>query len=284
MSVSVPLRLLSSGYNIPAIGLGVYQSADAETIVYEALKKGYRLVDTAQEYGNEAATCRGISKFLKETGTDRRDVFYTTKLDDATGGYEGTMRLAEARLAEARKGGIDYIDLLLIHAPFSKAPYTETRLEAWRALTELVDGGAIRSIGVSNYGVKHLQEFWDVDTKYKPVLNQVESSPWNVRQDIHDFCNSHNVIVEQYSPMCRGNRFKEAGVVKLAEKYKKTPAQILIRWGIDKGMLPIPKTDKVDRLEPNLDVFDFKLTPEEVEGLQDLNSYTCYEWDPTVTK
>jgi diketogulonate reductase-like aldo/keto reductase len=227
MSVSIPLRALSSGYNIPAIGLGVYQSADAETIVYEALKKGYRLVDTAQEYGNEAATCRGISKFLKETGTNRREVFYTTKL---------------------------------------------------------VDGGAIRSIGVSNYGVKHLKEFWDADVKYKPVLNQVESSPWNVRQDIHDFCKSHNVIVEQYSPLCRGNRFKEPGVLKLADKYKKTPAQILIRWSLDKGMLPIPKTDNVDRLSPNLDVFDFNLTPQEVEDLQDLNSYTCYEWDPTVTK
>lgn len=280
--MSAHLRNLSSGYKIPAIGLGVYQSANAEQITYEALKKGYRLIDSAQDYENEADACRGISKFLKETGTKREDVFYTTKLNDATGGYDGTMQLALDRLAEAKKGGIDYIDLLLIHAPFSKPPYTKNRMEAWRALTELVDSGSIRSIGVSNYGVKHLQEFWDNDVKYKPVINQVESSPWNVRQDIHDFCKKHDVIVEQYSPMCRGNRFNEPGVKKLAEKYNKSPAQVLIRWGIDKGMLPIPKTDHVQRLSPNLDVFDFKLTPEEVNGLQDLESYTCYEWDPTV--
>lgn len=285
--MAIPTRALKNAPKantvIPVLGLGVYSSNSTTKSVTEALNLGYRLFDTANEYQNETDTAKGISEWLKSNpNVKREDVWYCTKIDDARGGYEGTKSRVEEALTKAKVGGLDYIDMLIIHAPYTAPPHTETRMKVWKALSEFVDEGKIRTLAVSNYGVKHLKEFWEADTKYKPVLNQIESSPWNVHQDIHDYCNEHNIVVEQYSPLIRGKKFDDDGVKSLAKKYNKTPAQILIRWGLDKGMLPIPKSDQPERQKSNADVFDFKLTSEEVNALQDLDSYLYLEWDPTV--
>ncbi|KAK9451152.1 NADP-dependent oxidoreductase domain-containing protein [Limtongia smithiae] len=269
---------LSSGEVMPRIGYGAYRANGSG--VYEALKAGYRLVDTAQFYDNEDQCGRAILQFLAETGTSRASVFYTTKLwQQCTTSYAAAARGIDGSL---KRAGLSYADLFLIHSP----PRSRTaRLETWRALQDAVKAGKIRSIGVSNYGVHHLQELLDWDgLEVHPAVNQVEVHPWLPRKDIVEFCAANNIVVEAYSPLTRGVRFGDALLADIVTAHGGaiTPAQVLIRWSMQKGHVPIPKSSNPDRIRSNIDVFNFALSDAEMAML-DLDSYAPVTWDPTIS-
>ncbi|PRT53739.1 hypothetical protein B9G98_01359 [Wickerhamiella sorbophila] len=277
-----PTRKLPSGSEIPVIGFGVYLIPISETVqaVKGALEVGYRLIDSASCYANEQQCGEGIMKFLAENPEYKRsDIFYTSKVWESDYGYEGAKKAVDVSLAEVKD--LEYIDLYLIH---STAGGKKTRLDTYKALQEAVEAGKIRNIGVSNWGVKHLQELLDwPELKVMPVVNQIEYSPWLQHGDIVSFCNKHNIIIEAFSPLTVGQRLADPSVVSLAEKYKKSPAQILLRWSVQTGAIPLPKTVRAQRMKENIDIFDFELSKDDLKNLGDPSSYyvTVPEWDPT---
>ncbi|CAG8536395.1 15027_t:CDS:2 [Gigaspora rosea] len=243
---------LNNGNKIPVIGLGLFQSESGQTAKQAALwalEAGYRHLDTAAVYGNE------------------KD------------GYESTLKAADTSLKNLQSG---YIDLLLIHSPL---PGPQKRAETYKALQELVKRGLVKSIGVSNYGVKHLQELLDSNPEIKPAINQVEIHPWLARSDIVSFCNKHNIVVEAYSPLTRGKKLNDPTLTGIANKYgKKTPAQILVRWGLQHNFVTIPKSTKLERINENANVFDFEIKQSDMETLDGLDEYLVVSWDPTVAE
>ncbi len=275
-----PLKELSSGHKIPVIGFGVYQTPakTATTIVYQALKIGYRHVDSAVVYNNEEESVQGILKWLNEDPehNKREDIFYTTKVPNTAHGYDKTVAQIKSSLEKAE--GLGYIDLILIHSPLSDK---EKRLGTYKALQEAVEAGTVRSIGVSNYGIHHIKELfrWK-GLKIKPVINQIELSPWLQRTELVDFCKANGLALEAYSPLTRGTKLDAPDLVKLAEKYNKSPAQILVKWSIQKGFIPLPKTVSPVRAKENFDVFDFDLTRLEITELGDHLAYHLTCWDP----
>ncbi|OUM53480.1 hypothetical protein BVG19_g2764 [[Candida] boidinii] len=280
--MSAPLIRLNSGNTIPAVGLGVFltPSEEAINIIHKALNLGYRHVDSAAYYKNELASAQGIAKWLAEdpVHNKREDVFYTTKIWDTDHGYEQTKKAVQSALEKAKS--INYIDLVLMHSPQSNY---EKRHGSWLALQEAVDSGKVKNIGVSNYGVKHLVELLNYpDLKYKPVVNQIEIHPWIIRNDIIDFCKKNDIVLEAYSPFARGKRLDEPILKKIADKYGKTPAQILVRWSLDKGFVVLPKSAKEERAASNIDVFDFKLSDEDIKLLDEQDAQKPSGWDPTT--
>lgn len=278
-----PLIKLSSGHSIPAIALGVYEtpSHSATRIVEFALSNGYRHIDCAAAYHNEQEVGKGILSFLKKTpSVKREDIFYTTKIKERDHGYENATKAIETSLTLVQDLG--YIDLILIHSPLSNR---EKRLGTWRALQDAVEKGIVKSIGVSNYGISHLEELlqWE-GLKIKPAVNQVELSPWLQRPELVEFCEKHNIKLEAYSPLTRATKFGDKKLQELAKKYNKSPAQILIRWSLQKNFIPLPKSVNESRIKSNIDVFDFELEKQEVEELGDKNAYYWTEWDPTTYK
>ncbi|VVT53259.1 uncharacterized protein SAPINGB_P003483 [Magnusiomyces paraingens] len=299
-SASVPFIKLSSGHSIPQVGLGVYLTGTdvAAKVVKEGLEVGYRHVDSAAIYGNESEAAQGILEFLSENPAIKRsDIFFTTKVWEADHGYDE----AKAAIAKSleRIGGLGYIDLLLIHSP--RAPITvdekadeatqlaakrEKRLGTWRAFQEAVDQGIVKSIGVSNYGVAHLEELlaWD-GLRIKPVVNQIELHPWLQRTELVEFGRKHGILPEAYSPLTRGQKLKDPidkDLVALAQKYKRSPAQILIRWSVQQGFITLPKSVHIDRLVENFDIWDFELTEEDANSIGGKELYGITGWDPTV--
>ncbi|CAG8465749.1 3561_t:CDS:2 [Racocetra fulgida] len=182
-------------------------------------------------------------------------------------GYESTLKAAETSLEKLQTG---YIDLLILHSPL---PGPEKRAESYKALQELVKRGLVKSIGVSNYGVKHLKELLDSNPEIKPTLNQVEIHPWLARSDIVSFCNEHNIVVEAYSPLTRGQKLNDPTLVRIAKEYGKTPAQILIRWGLQHNYVTLPKSVSKERIIENANVFDFKIKQDDMETLDSLDEY-----------
>lgn len=280
MSSNQPYKILNNGVKIPSFGLGVYLVEDdiATDNVYNALKIGYRLIDSAQAYENEEGTAKGIQKWLHEDPANRRreEVFFTTKIWDSNHGYENTIRSLNESLEKI--GFLDYFDLVLLHSPQSNR---EGRLGTWKALQEFVQAGKVKSIGVSNYGIHHIQELlqWE-DLKVKPVINQVEISPWLMREELVTYCRNNKIEVEAYSPLTRGNKFQEPSLVALVEKYNKDPAQILIRWSLQKGFIVLAKTTKLERLKSNFNVFNFEISKDDIDQLSHPGSYDYYSWDP----
>ncbi|VVT50718.1 uncharacterized protein SAPINGB_P002857 [Magnusiomyces paraingens] len=282
MSQKAPLIKLLSGKSIPAVALGVYEtpSGEAAKVVEYALSQGYRHIDSAAAYHNEQQVGQGILNFLEKTpNVKREDIFYTTKIKERDQGYENATRAIKHSLELVK--GLEYIDLVLVHSPLSSR---EKRLGTWKALQEAVDAGLIKgSIGVSNFGIHHLKELlsWD-GLKYKPSINQIELSPWLQRTELVQFCKDNGIAVEAYSPLTRGEKLDDPKLISLAKKYNKSPAQILIKWSLQKGFIPLPKSVHKDRIKSNIDVFDFELTPEEIDTLGDKNEYFWTEWDPTT--
>lgn len=273
---------LNNGTKIPSIGLGVYLTPpnQATQIVYDALDVGYKHVDSAAFYQNEQEVCEAIAKWLKDNNGKREDIYYTTKITHMSHGYEEA-KMAVAEALEKAKS-IGYIDLMLIHAPLSNK---EKRLATWKALQECVDAGKIKSIGVSNYGIHHLEELLAYDElKYKPVVNQIEIHPWLARKELVKFTRDNGIEVQAYSPLARGMLFGDKDVVAISEKYGVTEAQVLIHWSINRGFIALPKTVTKSRLQSNLDAFSFKLTDEEMAVLdsKDVHHVTVPEWDPTT--
>jgi diketogulonate reductase-like aldo/keto reductase len=233
-TINTKLRM-PSGYDIPALGYGVYQTpaAEAADVVRHALKVGYRHVDSAVAYRNEAPTAAG----MQSAGIPREDLFFTTKIPPKALGYDTAKQHIAATLQTT---GFDYVDLYLLHSPYGGR---EARLGAWRALVEGVQAGKIRSSGVSNYGVHHLDdelEAWIKETEAKEgegkggvlSVNQVELHPWLARRDIVDWCRQRGVLCEAYCPIVRATKNEDPLLVALAKKHGKTPAQVLIRWSL----------------------------------------------------
>ncbi|KAJ4352098.1 uncharacterized protein N0V89_007444 [Didymosphaeria variabile] len=284
LSLTSTLRM-PSGYSIPILGYGVYQTPAnvAAEVVGHALKIGYRHVDSAVAYRNEAPSAEGINT----SGIPREKVFFTTKIPPKEMSYESAKKHIENSLKET---GFDYIDLYLLHSPYGGK---ENRIGAWKALVEGVEAGKIRSIGVSNYGVHHLME---LESYIKSTneregkdkggclsCNQVELHPWLARKDIVDWCNTRGVILEAYCPIVRATKSEDPLLLPLAKKYNKTTSQVLLRWSLQMGFVPLPKSVTKSRIEENAQLFDFELSAEEMESL-DTGVYEPCAWDPTVSR
>ncbi|KAK0637464.1 aldo-keto reductase [Bombardia bombarda] len=265
-------------------------AAQTEKAVTEAFKAGYRHVDSAALYRNEAACGNAIRKAAQPPlSIPRSDIFFTSKVLSQPGGgatYESTRAQVDRTLAETK---LAYIDLMLLHAPYGGPA---ARKGAWLALVEAVEAGKVRSIGVSNYGVHHLAELEkhmkqleaERQGKGGGVLSvgQWEVHPWCARGDIVDWCKKRGVAVQAYCPLVHGARWGEPGVRKLAKKYGKSEAQVMLRWALEKGLTPLPKSVTPSRIRENSELFGegFALTKEEVDGLE-TDEYSPVCWDPT---
>ncbi|KAF2822474.1 Aldo/keto reductase [Ophiobolus disseminans] len=281
LTISSKYRM-NSGYEIPVLGYGVYQTpADvASEVVQHALKVGYRHVDSAVAYRNEQPSAEG----MKNSGLSREELFFTTKIPPKDMGYDSAKKHIENSLNIT---GFDYVDLYLLHSPYGGKT---NRIGAWKALVEGVEAGKIRSIGVSNYGVHHLDELeaWIKQTEATEgkgkggilSINQVELHPWLARPDIAEWCKKRCVLLQAYSPLVRATRNEDPLLQPLAKKYNKTPSQVLIRWSLQMGFVPLPKSVTPSRIEENADVYDFELTGEEMKSL-DTGAYEVCAWDPT---
>jgi len=258
---------------IPVLGLGVYKSEPGPVTrdaVLDALRLGYRHIDTAAVYNNEA----DVGDAIAASGLDRSEVFVTTKLWNDDQGYDKTL-VAFDRSLELL--GLDYIDLYLIHWPVP-----ELRLDTWRAFERLTLDGRVRDIGVSNYLRRHLEEILE-HAAVVPAVNQIELSPYNYRsrRDILDLCQENNILVEAYSPLTKGRKLGDPVLAEIGARYGKTPAQVLIRWGLDKGFVVLPKSVHAHRIGENYNVFDFSLSADDQERLDGLDEGLATGWDPT---
>jgi diketogulonate reductase-like aldo/keto reductase len=271
-AANLPLTIpLNTGASIPRIGLGVFQAkAGGETraAVRSALTLGYRHIDTAKIYGNE----RDVGQAIAESGIPREEIFVTTKLWNSDHGYETTLRACRESLT---KLGLSYLDLYLIHWPVPEA-----RRETWRAMLKLQEEGLCRAVGVSNYMIRHLEEVLS-SSPVVPAVNQVELSPFLYRKELIDFCNARGIVVEAYSPLTKGRRLGHPAIVAAAKKYGRTPAQILIRWALEHGLVVLPKSTKPERIRENAAVFDFEIEAEDLRILDGLDEGLTTGWDPT---
>jgi 2,5-diketo-D-gluconate reductase A len=263
MSHTAPTVQLAHGASIPRLGLGTSPMKDdeAERTVAEAIELGYRLIDTAENYRNEVGVGRGI----KAAGVPRSELFITTKFNRKWHSVKGARTAFET---SAAKLGVDYIDLLLIHWP---NPAQGKYVDAWRGLIELLESGHVKAIGTSNFKPVHLRQLLN-ETGILPDVNQIQLSPFWTREDARTFDAKRMIVTEAWSPLGRGTDLLDhPTVTEIAEAHGKTPAQVVLRWHLDLGVVPIPKSSDPGRLKQNLGVFDFTLTPNQVEALSDLN-------------
>jgi len=264
--------LLNSGFEIPRLCLGVFQVVAgqyAKNLIMDAFKSGYRHIDTAKVYGNE----RTVGEAVRQCGIPREEIFVTTKLWNSDQGFDTSISAFNESLKQL---GLDYIDLFLVHWPLE-----DVRVESWKALETLCEGGSLRSIGVSNFMIDHLEELIE-QSSIIPAVNQVELHPYNYqhRKDLVEFCQSIGTQVEAYAPLTRGQRLNDQKLVKKAEKYGKTPAQILIRWSLQKDFIVIPKSANIDRVEENLKVFDFSIESTDMDEIDHYNEDLIVCWNP----
>ncbi|VXB92397.1 promiscuous glyoxal/methylglyoxal reductase [Arthrobacter sp. 9AX] len=255
-----PLIKLNDGNAIPQLGLGTWPLDDdqAATAVVQALEAGYRHIDTAVKYGNE----RGVGNGVRASGVDRGELFITTKLD---GQFQGNDRAVEGLNGALERLGLDYVDLLLIHWPL---PQRDDYVSTWKTFERLQAEGKVRSIGVSNFKPAHLERLM-TETDVVPAVNQIQLSPAITRTAEREFHEKHGIVTESYSPLGgSGASLLDAPVlVQLAEKHGKTPAQLVLRWHIQHGLVTIPKTANPERMRENLEIFDFALDPQDLAEL-----------------
>jgi diketogulonate reductase-like aldo/keto reductase len=264
--------ILHNGVRIPSIGLGTWQipeGNEAFDATLSALQAGYRHIDTAAAYGNEASVGRAI----KASGLRRDQVFITSKLRAELKGYETAKKELTKTLTRL---GVDHLDLYLIHAPkpwdvhTDGLEYTSQNIEAWKAFIEMHKEGKIRSIGVSNFYPEHLRPLIEA-TGFVPHVDQIFLCPGAVQKPTVDFALSRNILIEAYSPFATGRLFKHPALPALAEKYHRSMAQVALRWSLQKGFLPLPKSVTLERIQNNLEVFDFEILPEDMEILDHLD-------------
>ncbi|KAF8200643.1 Aldo/keto reductase [Pholiota molesta] len=263
---------LSSGHKLPRLGFGVFQNSDATPAILEAFKIGYRQVDTAQFYRNEAQ----VGEAVRKSGLKRSDVFITTKIMSGNHGYHSTQRGIADSLARMK---FDYIDLFLIHDPLSG---TQRRLETYKALSEARAAGKINSVGVSNYGIKHLEEIRTAGYEL-PSVNQIELHPFNQQTEIVKYCKENNIVVQAYCPLVHG-KMDHPIILGLAAKHKRDPAQILVRWSLQKGFVPLPKSSRAARIQSNADVYDFELDVDDMRKMESLDRGKAgsISWNPVA--
>lgn len=255
--------ILNNGVEMPILGFGVYQITDAkecEQCVYDALMTGYRLIDTAAAYLNEEAVGRAI----KRSGVPREELFITTKLWIQDAGYERTKKAFEKSL---KKLQLDYLDLYLIHQPFGDV------YGSWRAMEELYRGGKIRAIGVSNFQMDRLVDLI-LHNEVVPAINQIETHPFCQQIESAKLMKEYNVQIESWGPFAEGrnNMFHNEVLLSLAEKYSKSVAQVILRWLIQRGVVAIPKSVHKERIIENFNIFDFKLSQEDMERIATLDT------------
>ena len=262
---------LNNGVKMPRFGLGTYRlSPGKETYdaVRTALEVGYRLIDTASYYGNE----KDVGRAIRDSGLDRDLVFVTTKLYNHDHGYSEALKAFEA---SQRRIDVGTIDLFLIHWP---VPVLRQR--SWKALETLLRDGRCRCIGVSNYTVAHLKEL-ETDAEFIPAVNQVELSPFLQQTELVDACRSMGVQVESYSPLARGKRFGHKGLQGIADSLVRSPAQVMLRWGLQKGLVIIPKAASKEHIIENAGIFDFALSETEMKEMDGFESNLRVSWDPS---
>ncbi len=261
---AVPDIMLNNGSTIPQFGFGVFQITPADTFdaVTTALHAGYRHIDTAEMYGNERQAGDAIAK----SGLARGEVFVTSKLsnachrpDDARKAFDGTLEAI----------GSDYIDLFLIHWPLPTR-YNGDYVATWRALEEFYRDGRARSIGVSNFQPHHLRRLHE-ESEITPAVNQIEVHPFLTQDEVRAFCAGHQIAIEGWSPLAEGGVLDDPTIDSIAGRYGKTPAQVVLRWHVERGDIVFPKSVTPGRIRENIDIFDFELSGEDVESITALN-------------
>lgn len=259
-----PLVELNDGHKIPQLGLGTWPLDDAEVAqaVAEAVSRGYRHIDTAVKYGNET----GVGNGIRNSGVDREELFITTKLD---GEFQGPGKAVAGLDGSLKRLGLDYVDLLLIHWPL---PRRDEYISTWKTFEELQASGKVRSIGVSNFKPTHLDRLFR-ETDVVPAVNQIQVSPSIPRPAARAFNGNHGIVTESYSPLgARSDLLNAPVLAEIGHKHGKTPGQVVLRWHIQQGLVAIPKTSNPQRMEENLDIFDFQLDQEDLTGLQTLDA------------
>ena len=261
---AVPAITLNDGNAIPQLGFGVYQVPPEETAraVGRALEIGYRHIDTAEMYGNE----KEVGEAVRASGLDRGDVFVTSKLSNAFHEPEDARQAFDTTLSEI---GFDYVDLFLIHWPLPTV-YNGDFVSTWKALEEFKQDGRARSIGVSNFQVGHLERLAS-ETDTVPAVNQIEVHPYLTNEAVRDYGREHGIVTEAWSPLAKGGVLEDPAITQIAEKAGKTPAQVVLRWHIQRGDIVFPKSVTPSRMEENFDLFDFELDPSDMEEITALD-------------
>ena len=263
---------LSNGVEIPILGFGTYKIEDdkvAVNSVREAIKTGYRHIDTASFYKNEENVGNGIREGLKHTGLKRKDIFVTTKVWNTEQGYENTLNAFSNSL---QRLNMDYVDLYLIHWPVTKdyADEWQSRIkETWKAMEKLYNEGKIRAIGVSNFLVHHLEELIS-GCEIEPMVNQIEFHPGHNQKETVEFCKKHEIVVEAWSPLGRGVILENEFLSEIAKRYNKTIAQICIRSIIQQDIVALPKSVTQKRIKSNFEIFDFELSREDMDKITNM--------------
>jgi len=265
---------LNTGASIPPIGFGTWQLSkkDAEEGVFFAIKEGYRLIDTAAIYENEEGVGRGIKRAISELGVKRKDLFVVTKLWNAD-----HKEPRKALLKSLKKLGLDYVDLYLIHWPVKES------ITTWAELEKFKKEGLTKAIGVSNFTISHLQQLLKT-TKEVPSINQVEFSPFLYQKELMSYCKKKKIVIMSYSPIMHGKFLDNKLIFDISKKYNKTPAQVVLRWHVQQGLVPIPKSKHFERIKENFNIFDFKLSPVEMKKLSSLDNGNRCCWNPNDAK
>jgi 2,5-diketo-D-gluconate reductase A len=261
---AIPDVTLNNGQQIPQLGFGVFLIEPQDTVaaVSAALEAGYRHIDTAEEYGNE----KEVGEAIRQSGLDRSEVFVTSKLnndahqpDDARQAFDESLKAL----------GVDYLDLFLIHWPLPTR-YDGDFVSTWQALEEFYREGRARSIGVSNFQAHHLRRLHG-ESQIIPAVNQIEVNPYLTQDELRGFCAEHQIAVEAWSPLGRGNALQDPEIEAIARRAGKTPAQVVLRWHIQRGEIVFPKSVTPDRIRENIDIFDFGLSADEIGTISALN-------------
>jgi len=260
--VSLPNITLNNGVEIPQLGFGVFQIPPEETkaATLTALEVGYRHIDTAEMYGNE----KEVGEAVRASGIDRGDIFVTSKLnntfhayDDALGAFDQTLKVLD----------IDYLDLFLVHWPL---PDVGDYVETWKAMEKMYEGGRVKAIGVSNFQPHHLRRIHG-ETSVTPAVNQVEIHPYLTNEEVRAFDTEHGIATEAWSPIAQGKVLKDSTIVRIAENLGRTPAQVTLRWHIQRGDIVFPKSVTRERVEENFDIFGFELSTTDMADITGLN-------------
>jgi 2,5-diketo-D-gluconate reductase A len=259
----VPTITLNNGVDIPQLGFGVYLVPPADTVAatLSALEVGYRHIDTAEMYGNE----KQVGEAVRASGLDRGEVFITSKLNNGYHAYDDALRAFDGTL---RALGDDHVDLFLIHWPLPDVAvdYVET----WRAMERILASGGARAIGVSNFQPHHLQRVLD-EADIVPAVNQIEAHPYLAQDDARGFGAAHGIVTEAWSPIAQGKVLADPVIVELADRLGRTPAQVTLRWHIQRGDVVFPKSVTRRRVEENFRLFDFELAPDDMDAITGLN-------------
>ncbi len=267
LASTVPLH---DDVTIPCFGLGVFRAGSGQATVDAvtwALERGYRHIDTARIYGNE----KEVGEAIRNSPVPRADIFVTTKLANADQGYDEALRAFDASIADL---GLDAVDLYLMHWPAAAK-----RLDSWRAMERIYAEGRARAIGVSNFVVHHLEELF-ANANTKPHINQIELHPFCQQRATVDWCRANGVLVEAYSPLTKGRRIDDATIGRIAREAGKTPALVMIRWGLQKDFIEIPKSANKARIDENASVFGWSLSDEQMATLDALEADAHVAWNP----